>query len=171
MKFTPGPGVGGHCIPIDPNYLSYEVRRNLGYPLRFVELAQEINNSMPTYVATRIAEQLNDRAIALNGAEVLLLGVTYKKNIADQRESPALPLAQELARRGALVKYIDPYVKTWNFDGNAIASEPSLSEAVKNADAVVLLQHHNEFDVEKISDSASCFLDTTGTVNDVRRRL
>ncbi|OFO97015.1 nucleotide sugar dehydrogenase [Corynebacterium sp. HMSC034H07] len=171
MKFTPGPGVGGHCIPIDPNYLSYEVRRNLGYPLRFVELAQEINNSMPVYVATRVAEQLNDRAIALKGSKVLLLGVTYKKNIADQRESPALPLAQELARRGAEVSYIDPYVDTWNFNGHEIASEKDWEAAIAASDAVVLLQHHNEFDVNAISAASSTFLDTTGTVDDVRRRL
>lgn len=171
MKFTPGPGVGGHCIPIDPNYLSYEVRRNLGYPLRFVELAQEINNSMPVYVATRVAEQLNDHATAIKGAKVLLLGVTYKKDIADQRESPALPLAKELARRGAQVSYIDPYVETWNFGGDDITSEKDWEAAIKSSDAVVLLQHHKEFDVEAISSASSAFLDTTGTVSDVRKRL
>lgn len=100
MKFTPGPGVGGHCIPIDPNYLSYEVRNQLGYPFRFVELAQEINNSMPRYVADRVGELLNEHRKPLNGSDVLILGVTYKADIADQRESPATPVA-ELLREGS----------------------------------------------------------------------
>lgn len=100
MKFTPGPGVGGHCIPIDPNYLSYEVRNQLGYPFRFVELAQEINNSMPRYVVERVGDLLNEHRKSLNGSKVLLLGITYKANIADQRESPAIPVAEVLRERG-----------------------------------------------------------------------
>ena len=109
QPFYPGPGVGGHCIPIDPNYLSYKVR-TLGYPFRFVELAQEINSRMPGYVTDRAAELLNRHAKAVNGAKVLLLGVTYKRDIADQRESPARPLARKLLARGAQVSYHDPYV-------------------------------------------------------------
>src|SRR6185437_13674890 len=100
--FYPGPGVGGHCIPIDPNYLSYKVR-TLGYPFRFVELAQEINGRMPGYVTERAAELLNRNAQPVNGARVLLLGVNYKKDIADQRESPARPIARKLRARGAAV--------------------------------------------------------------------
>ena len=102
QAFYPGPGVGGHCIPIDPNYLSYKVR-TLGYPFRFVELAQEINGRMPGYVTDRAAELLNRHAKPLNGAKVLLLGVTYKRDIADQRESPARPIARKLRARGAVV--------------------------------------------------------------------
>ena len=130
MKFTPGAGVGGHCIPIDPNYLSYEVRRRLGYPLRFVELAQEINNSMPSYVVERIAEKLNDQKKAVNGSTVLLLGVTYKPNIADQRESPAIPVARELLKRRANVRFHDPFVPVWNIgSGESLTSEQDLQEA------------------------------------------
>ena len=106
QPFYPGPGVGGHCIPIDPNYLSYKVR-TLGYPFRFVELAQEINGRMPGYVTERAAELLNRNAQPVNGARVLLLGVTYKQDIADQRESPARPIARKLRGRGAAVAYHD----------------------------------------------------------------
>src|SRR5699024_11017158 len=123
MPFKPGAGVGGHCIPIDPNYLSYEVRRKLGYPLRFVELAQEINSTMPHYVVSRIAETLNEQAMPIKESNILLLGVTYKKNIADQRESPALPLAEELVRRGASLTFIDPYVLEWKVGSATFHSE------------------------------------------------
>ena len=114
---------------------------------------------------------MNENSTALKGAKVLLLGVTYKKDIADQRESPAVPLAKELARRGAQVSYIDPYVETWNYDGNELASEKDWEAAIKSSDAVVLLQHHKEFDVDAISSISSAFLDTTGTVSDARNRL
>lgn len=171
MPFKPGPGVGGHCIPIDPNYLSYEVRRNLGYPLRFVELAQEINNTMPHYVTTRISEALNEQMKSINGAEVLLLGVTYKKNIADQRESPALPLAHELIQRGANIKYFDPFVSEWNLEACTLQSESDLDSAIAESDIVVLLQAHDEFEIEKIAERAKSFLDTSGTVSDHRSRL
>ncbi|MGP5617991.1 nucleotide sugar dehydrogenase [Corynebacterium casei] len=171
MPFKPGPGVGGHCIPIDPNYLSYEVRRNLGYPLRFVELAQEINNTMPHYVTTRISEVLNEQAKAIKGANVLLLGVTYKKNIADQRESPAIPLADELTRRGANIQFIDPRVPDWKIESGVLQSESNWDSAIHNSDIVVLLQAHDEFDVELISQNARAFLDTSGSVKDHRFRL
>ena len=142
MKFTPGPGVGGHCIPIDPNYLSYEVRNQLGYPFRFVELAQEINNSMPRYVVERVAAMLNDHRKPLNGSEVLLLGVTYKADIADQRESPAMPVAELLRERGADIRFHDPMVETWKLDSGEVVREADLHAAVKAADVVVVLQAH-----------------------------
>ena len=119
QPFYPGPGVGGHCIPIDPNYLSYKVR-TLGYPFRFVELAQEINGRMPAYVTERAAELLNRNTKPVNGARVLLLGVTYKQDIADQRESPARPIARKLRGRGAAVAYHDPYVPAWQVDGQDV---------------------------------------------------
>ena len=117
QAFYPGPGVGGHCIPIDPNYLSYNVRAKLGYPFRFVELAQEINAGMPQYVVRRLQDLLNEEAKSLRGARVLLLGVTYKPDIADQRESPAKPLAQQLIAKGADVIYHDPHVTDWRVGG------------------------------------------------------
>ena len=121
MKFTPGPGVGGHCIPIDPNYLAYQVQNELGYPFRFVELAQEINNSMPEYVVSRIAALLNDQERSVKGSKILLLGVTYKPDIADQRESPAVPVADLLRMRGADVKFHDPHVTSWNLTGGGFS--------------------------------------------------
>lgn len=163
MKFTPGPGVGGHCIPIDPNYLSYEVRNRLGYPFRFVELAQEINNSMPRYVVSRSSELLNNEAKALNGSKVLLLGVTYKPNIADQRESPAVPVAAEFLNRKANLTFHDPHVESWKLaDGSTLERESNLEQAVQEADLVVLLQAHNAYDIEQIRVSSKIFFDTTG---------
>lgn len=163
MKFTPGAGVGGHCIPIDPNYLSYEVRNRLGYPFRFVELAQEINNSMPRYVVSRSGELLNNEAKALNGAKVLLLGVTYKPNIADQRESPAVPVADEFLNRKADLSYHDPHVETWNVSSElSFERVPDLKQAVDEADLVVLLQAHKDYDLEELRNSAKVFFDTTG---------
>src|SRR6201985_3391525 len=120
QAFYPGPGGGGHCIPIDPNYLSYKVRAELKHPFRFVELAQEINSRMPGYVVDRAAELLNTAAKPLYGANVLLLGVTYKKDIADQRESPARPIARKLLQRGADLSYHDPFVDSWQVDGRDI---------------------------------------------------
>ena len=108
QAFYPGPGVGGHCIPIDPNYLSHRVQQQLGHPFRFVELAQEINASMPNYVAQRAQNLLNEDRLAMNGATILLLGVTYKPDIADERESPATPLAKRLMSLGAKVSFPRP---------------------------------------------------------------
>ncbi len=168
MKFTPGPGVGGHCIPIDPNYLSYEVRKELGYPFRFVELAQEINNSMPAYVVTRAAQMLNEAEKPLKGSNVLVLGVTYKKDIADQRQSPAVPVAERLLQLGANLHYHDPFVPQWNVseDPNdttiVLNSETDLDKAVGNADIVILLQAHSPYDVDEIAGKASLFFDAVG---------
>jgi len=161
--FYPGPGVGGHCIPIDPNYLSYKVR-TLGYPFRFVELAQEINGRMPGYVTERAAELLNRNAQPVNGARVLLLGVTYKKDIADQRESPARPIARKLRARGAQVAYHDPHVPAWRVDGQDIPRAADLQPAVAAADLVILLQAHRDYDLARIARAARLLLDTRGVV-------
>ena len=163
QPFHPGPGVGGHCIPIDPNYLSYKVR-TLGYPFRFVELAQEINGRMPGYVTDRAAELLNRHAQPVNGAGVLLLGVTYKKDIADQRESPARPIARKLRARGAAVAYYDPYVPAWQVDGLEVPRAADLHTAVTTADLVILLQAHRGYDLARIAATARLLLDTRGAV-------
>ena len=163
QPFYPGPGVGGHCIPIDPNYLSYKVR-TLGYPFRFVELAQEINSRMPGYVTDRAAELLNRHAKPVNGAKVLLLGVTYKRDIADQRETPARPLARKLLSRGAQVSYHDPYVPEWQLDGQAIARQTDLDAALAQADLVILLQAHQAYDPARLAGAARLLLDTRGVV-------
>jgi UDP-N-acetyl-D-glucosamine dehydrogenase len=162
QAFYPGPGVGGHCIPIDPNYLSYKVRAELKHPFRFVELAQEINSRMPGYIVDRAAELLNTDAKPLNGAKVLLLGVTYKKDIADQRESPARPIARKLLQRGAVLSYHDPFVESWQVDGKEIRRAAAPDEA---ADLTILLQAHSGYDLAGIAASAHLLLDTRGTVS------
>lgn len=161
QAFHPGPGVGGHCIPIDPNYLSYKVRAELSYPFRFVELAQEINNRMPGYVVDRAAELLNHGAKPLNGAKVLLLGVTYKKDIADQRESPARPIARKLLQRGAALRYHDPFVESWQVDGRDI---PRAASPADEADLTILLQAHSQYDLDDIAAKARLLLDTRGKI-------
>jgi len=168
QAFYPGPGVGGHCIPIDPNYLSHNVRTRLGYPFRFVELAQEINAAMPAYVARRVQDALNEDGRALRGARVLLLGVTYKADIADQRESPAVPVARRLLEQGAELAFHDPLIGRWDelADelGPAATAVPDLDAAVAGADVVVLLQRHRGYDVDALAARSRRFLDTRGTV-------
>ena len=171
MKFTPGPGVGGHCIPIDPNYLSYEVRNQLGYPFRFVELAQEINNSMPRYVVERVAAMLNEHRKPLNGSQILLLGVTYKADIADQRESPAMPVAELLRERGADIRFHDPMVDVWRLDSGEITREGDLEMAVRDSDIVVLLQAHEHYDLDRIARESQVMLDTRGVAPEPAVRL
>jgi nucleotide sugar dehydrogenase len=161
QAFYPGPGVGGHCIPIDPNYLSYKVR-TLGYPFRFVELAQEINARMPLYVVDRAAELLNTQAKPLNGAKVLLLGVTYKQDVADTRESPVPAIARKLIARGAEVSYHDPYVPEWRVDGSPVRRSDDLPGGLSSADLVILLQDHAAYDMDLLSQSSRLVLDTRG---------
>ena len=162
QAFYPGPGVGGHCIPIDPNYLSYKVRTELSYPFRFVELAQEINSRMPGYVVDRAAEILNSDAKPLNGARVLLLGVTYKKDIADQRESPARPIARKLLQRGVVLSYHDPFVESWQVDGRDI---PRAASPAADADLTILLQAHSDYDLADIAGRAHLLFDTRGKLS------
>ena len=159
--FYPGPGVGGHCIPIDPNYLSYKVR-TLGYPFRFVELAQEINARMPAYVVQRAMALLNDHGKPLRGAKVVLLGVTYKADIADERESPARPVARRLLEFGADVAYADPYVSDWQVAGRAVPRVADVEAAVADADLVILLQPHRAFDLDALVAKSSLLFDTRG---------
>ncbi|MGB3186130.1 MAG: nucleotide sugar dehydrogenase [Ornithinimicrobium sp.] len=162
QAFYPGPGVGGHCIPIDPNYLSHQVRARLGYPFRFVELAQEINSGMPAYVLHRAQDILNDLGKPLRGSTILLLGVTYKANIADQRESPAVPLARQLIAKGAKVRYHDPHVPYWGPLGDGAIRVESAMDGVAVADLTILVQNHREYAVDEIANAAEAFFDTRG---------
>ncbi len=164
QAFHPGPGVGGHCIPIDPNYLSYKVR-TLGYPFRFVELAQEINSRMPGYIVDRATEVLNSHAKPLNGAHVLLLGVTYKADVADQRESPVRPVGRKLLSRGAVLAFHDPHVQEWRLDGEPVRRAIDLDEEIAYADLVILLQDHSAYDLDRISRAARLILDTRGRLD------
>lgn len=165
QAFYPGPGVGGHCIPIDPNYLSYQVQAKLGYPFRFVELAQEINAGMPSYVVRRIQDVLNDQGKALRGSRILLLGVTYKPDIADQRESPAKPIAVELRDKGAQVEFHDPHVVSWRLGAESLTRVDDLDAALAGADVVVLLQNHSDYDLVSIAAKAACLFDTRGATS------
>ncbi|MGW0230303.1 nucleotide sugar dehydrogenase [Actinopolymorpha singaporensis] len=164
QAFHPGPGVGGHCIPIDPNYLSYKVKR-LGYPFRFVELAQEINQRMPSYVAQRVQDLVNDAGKSVRGSTVLILGVTYKPNIADQRESPSRPVARRLRRMGTNLVFHDPYVTEWEVDGEPVPRVDDLDEALDTADLALLLQDHAVYDAQTLSRARLLF-DTRGRVRD-----
>ncbi|MBC7630249.1 MAG: nucleotide sugar dehydrogenase [Flavobacterium sp.] len=166
QAFYPGPGVGGHCIPIDPNYLSYKVRATLGRPFQFVELAQAINLQMPAYVVDRVADLLNDEGKALRGSTILLLGVTYKPNIADQRESPATPLAQLLLDKGATLLFHDPHVEAWSPNGVTVTPAHDLDESLRTADVSVLLQNHKDYDLTAIAATAKCLFDTKGATDD-----
>jgi UDP-N-acetyl-D-glucosamine dehydrogenase len=176
QAFYPGPGVGGHCIPIDPNYLSHHVKTVLGQPFRFVELAQEINEGMPIYVARRAQDMLNDHGKALRGSSILLLGVTYKPDIADQRESPVRPLARRLLSSGANVTFHDPYVSQWNVDSGhddgvvhdtdrIFACVPDVDKAIADADIVLLLQAHKVYDLPTLLAPAKAVLDTRGILD------
>lgn len=168
QAFRPGPGVGGHCIPIDPNYLSHRVRARLGYPFRFVELAQEINAGMPSYVARRIQDQLNLDGKPLRGSVVLLLGVTYKPDIADTRESPAIPLAKTLIQQGAELRFHDPLVKQFAVSGYDIPRIDDLYESLTEADISVLLQDHRDYDVDVMAALSRRFFDTRGVARPAR---
>jgi len=163
QKFLPGPGVGGHCIPVDPSYLSFTVRR-LGYPFRFVELAQEVNERMPAYVVARVQRLLNRHGKAVKGSKVLLLGVTYKPDIADERETPALPIARRLLDLGAELAYLDPHVPVWSVDGVPVRNGGDLETAVQEADVTVLLQQHSAFDLGVVEEKGRLVLDTRGVL-------
>jgi UDP-N-acetyl-D-glucosamine dehydrogenase len=167
QSFSPSAGVGGHCIPIDPNYLAYKVRAELERPFRFVELAEEINHSMPVYVARRAQDALNAQRKSVNGARVTLLGVTYKANISDKRESPAVPLAKRLIEMGASLSYVDPHVDSWSVDGTPVTRVDMASQAVIESDLVIAVQAHTEFlsDETLFADCKALVLDTTGKLN------
>jgi UDP-N-acetyl-D-glucosamine dehydrogenase len=158
MRFTPGPGVGGHCLPIDPSYLSWRVERTLGQSFRFVELANDINSHMPDYVARRLMLALNERGLPLKGARILLLGLAYKKNTGDARESPAVRVAQLLAGMGAQVRAADPHVSQAPLDPSVARVEATDAE-ISRADAVVLLTDHDEFTSSDIGSRAAYVLD------------
>ncbi len=161
QAFRPGPGIGGHCIPIDPNYLSWVARR-VGYRLRFVELAQEVSERMPAYVARRIQDALNGLKKPMNGSHIVLAGVAYKANVSDQRETPAKPLVVHLREMGADVSYIDPHVDSFVVEGKEVPWIVDIGEAVRSADLVVVLQAHDEFLDSTELAAARCILDTSG---------
>jgi UDP-N-acetyl-D-glucosamine dehydrogenase len=159
MKFTPGPGVGGHCLPIDPSFLSWKVERTVGVPFRFVELANDINNHMPDYVVRRLMEAFNERRKTVNGSRILLLGLAYKPNTSDARESPSTRIAELLLGLGAEVRGADPHVVDDIHADARLVRVEATPEEIAAADAVVLLADHAEFDYASITEHASYLLD------------
>jgi len=159
MKFTPGPGVGGHCIPLDPHYLAWKMR-TLNYRTRFIELAGEINAAMPEYWVERIADQLNEQGKAVRGSKVLVLGVAYKKDIDDVRESPALDVIRLLERRGAVVSYHDAHVAKLHEDGVELTSVPLSAQTLRAVDCVVIVTDHSNVDYALVGREAPVVVDT-----------
>lgn len=159
MKFTPGPGLGGHCIPIDPLYLSWKLRA-LKYTARFIELASEINTAMPRHVVDLVQDALNGQSKALKGSRVLVLGAAYKPDIDDLRESPALDVIGLLEQKGALVSYNDPYIPSIRHDGVEMESVTDLMNAVKRSDCVVIITNHSSYDYQAILETAQLIVDT-----------
>jgi len=159
MRFTPGPGVGGHCLPIDPSYLSWRVRRSLGEAFRFVELANDVNEHMPAYVVRRLTEALNARRLPVNGQRILLLGLSYKRNTGDARESPSQVIAQRLLELGADVVATDPHVSDTHLPVGIRRVELDAAE-IDAAGAVVVLVDHEDFDLDLVQARAAYILDT-----------
>jgi UDP-N-acetyl-D-glucosamine dehydrogenase len=159
MKFLPGPGLGGHCIPIDPHYLAWKMR-GLNYKTRFIDLAGELNTEMPVFWVRKVAEALNESGKAVKGASVLIIGVAYKRDIEDIRESPALDIIRLLEDQGARVSYHDPYVPTFAEDGHQATSVPLTAEIVAAADCVVIVTDHSSLDYELIRRHAEVVVDT-----------
>ena len=161
QSFRPGPGVGGHCIPIDPKYLSFKTRQ-IGQPVRFVELAQEINNSMPNYVISRISELMNRKEKLLKNSKILILGVAYKKDIGDTRESPAIDIIESLLEKSAEVSFYDPYVDGLIVNKESISKEQDL-ESISNYDMVIIHTPHSSFSEIDFENIKSLIFDTTGS--------
>src|SRR5213594_3916615 len=158
MPFYPGPGIGGHCIPVDPLYLSWKMRLN-GYEARFIHLADEINRSMPDYVVELIAAALNQRRRCLNGAKVLALGVAYKREVGDTRESPAIEILMKLREKGSEIAYVDPYVPSLDLHGTTLKSVELTDEELAAADCVLILTDHSAFDYQQVVDGARLVID------------
>lgn len=168
MKFSPGPGLGGHCIPIDPLYLSWKLR-SLNYTARFIELASEINTGMPRFVLSKIQDALNDHGKPLKGSKVLILGVAYKPDIDDLRESPALDVIGLLKAKGAQVQYHDPYVAQISHDGWELRSVAEQLDAAREADCVVIITNHKVFDYASLVESANLIVDTRNALGSLGR--
>jgi len=159
MKFTPGPGLGGHCIPIDPHYLAWKMRA-LNYKTRFIDLAGELNSEMPLFWVRKLADSLNDQGKSVKGSKVLVIGVAYKKDIDDLRESPALDILRLLEERGADVTYHDPYVKEFTEEGHTRRSVPLTADTLRAADAAMIVTDHSSLDYGLIRREARSVTDT-----------
>ena len=160
MPFYPGPGIGGHCIPLDPHYLSWKARLH-GFEARFISLAEEVNSHMPRHVVELTQDGLNEQGKALKGARILVLGAAYKRDIADVRESPALAVMEQLIRKGALVTYHDPFISETRLDGEGVLSSvPLTDEVLCNSDCVVIVTDHSDIDYKRVVSLAPLTIDT-----------
>jgi UDP-N-acetyl-D-glucosamine dehydrogenase len=169
MKFTPGPGIGGHCIPIDPLYLSWKLK-SLDYQARFIELADQVNSAMPAHVVEKVARALNDRSKAVKGSRVLVLGVAYKRDVDDLRESPALEVIELLRERGARVRVCDPHTGPFRIGAEEFRPVPCTPAELRAADAVVVATDHSAFDWERVVRHARLVVDTRNATARVRGR-
>jgi len=164
MKFTPGPGLGGHCIPIDPHYLSWKLKA-LDYNARFIQLAGEINTAMPLHVVGLVQEGLNQQRKSIRGSQILVIGVAYKKNVDDIRESPALDVMKLLENDGAELSFYDPYVSFVKLNGNGINGHKSLTEEnLKNSDAVIIMTDHDQIDFQFIEENSDLIIDSRNVI-------
>jgi UDP-N-acetyl-D-glucosamine dehydrogenase len=176
MAFYPGPGIGGHCIPLDPHYLSWKARQH-GFDSRFISLAEEVNSRMPEHVVQLVSDGLNDESKAMKGSRVLLLGVAYKKDIDDVRESPALSIIDRLRAKGANVRYHDPFVKEVRFDdahtegsGESLESVALTDEELRSSDCVIIVTDHSEIDYGRVCSLTPLIVDTRNALNGQLRR-
>jgi len=176
MPFYPGPGIGGHCIPLDPHYLSWKARQH-GFDSRFIGLAEEVNSRMPEHVVQLVSDGLNDARKAMNGSRILLLGVAYKKDIADVRESPALSIIDRLRSKGCDVRYHDPFVTDVTFDdahaeggGEPLSSVALTEDEISASDCVVIVTNHSDIDYARVVELASLVVDTRNALNGDMRR-
>lgn len=169
MKFTPGPGIGGHCIPLDPHYLAWKMR-TLNYKTRFIDLASEINSEMPAIVVHKVADALNDDRKAVNGSRVLVLGVAYKKNIDDMRESPALDVMRLLEERGAKVSFHDSYVSSFREDGHTFTGVALTDDVLASSDAVVIVTDHDNVDYQRVVDLAPVVVDARNATKGMKSK-
>jgi UDP-N-acetyl-D-glucosamine dehydrogenase len=164
MKFTPGPGIGGHCIPLDPHYLAWKMRA-LNYKTRFIDLASEINSQMPAFVVEKVMLALNEDRKAVNGSRILVVGMAYKRDIDDVRESPALDIIRLLEEHGAEVTYHDPYIPSVREDGGARHSVDLTPGMLSDADALVIVTDHRVIDYQMLMDHAGLIVDTRNAMS------
>jgi UDP-N-acetyl-D-glucosamine dehydrogenase len=176
MPFYPGPGIGGHCIPLDPHYLSWKARQH-GFDSRFIGLAEEVNSRMPEHVVQLVSDGLNDECKPMKNSRILLLGVAYKKDVDDVRESPALSIIDRLRAKGASVRYHDPFVKELNFDdahieasGEPLTSVPLTDEELSNTDCLIIVTDHSDIDYKRLCAGTSLIVDTRNALNGELRR-
>jgi UDP-N-acetyl-D-glucosamine dehydrogenase len=167
MKFTPGPGIGGHCIPLDPHYLAWKMR-TLNYKTRFIDLASEINSEMPEYVVRKVARALNEEQKSVNGSRILMLGIAYKKDIDDLRESPALDIMRLLEERGAHVDYHDPHIPSFREDSHSKVGVALTTDVLGRADLVVIVTDHSGVDYQFVVDHARIVVDTRNVTAGLR---